>query len=123
MNDPGRSKSPAPGGPYRHAVRRGSVLAIAGQVGVDRVTRRPVGDVVAQTRQALVNLTTALEEAGASWADVIRVGAYLTDAAHFAAMNEVYREVVPEPFPARTTVYVGLNPGLFVEFDAIAVVE
>ena len=37
-------------------------------------------------------------------------------------MNEVYREMLPEPFPARTTVYVGLPPGILVEIDMLAVV-
>jgi enamine deaminase RidA (YjgF/YER057c/UK114 family) len=40
--------------------------------------------------------------------------------ADFAAFNDVYREVFVEPYPARTTVQVGLAPGLLVEIEAIA---
>jgi 2-iminobutanoate/2-iminopropanoate deaminase len=36
-------------------------------------------------------------------------------------MNEVYTTFVTTPFPARTTVYVGLPPGMLVEIDALAV--
>lgn len=38
-------------------------------------------------------------------------------------MNEVYRELMSSPFPARSTVYVGLNPGLLVEIDALTYVD
>ena len=48
---------------------------------------------------------------------------YLTDVAHFAEMNDAYREFFEESFPARTTVYVGLPEGLLVEIDALAVLD
>jgi 2-iminobutanoate/2-iminopropanoate deaminase len=47
---------------------------------------------------------------------------YLTEREHFAPMNSVYKEFVREPFPARTTLFVGLAEGLLVEIDALAVV-
>jgi len=46
---------------------------------------------------------------------------YLTDPADFAEMNDAYTELIREPYPSRTTVYVGLRPGLLVEIDALAV--
>jgi reactive intermediate/imine deaminase len=78
-------------------------------------------DVGDQTRQCLANVLAVLESAGASESDVVKVGVYLTDIAHFAAMNEVYATVFDSPYPARTTVYVGLPPGMLVEIDAVAV--
>ena len=39
----------------------------------------------------------------------------------FAPMNEVYEELITEPIPARTTVFVGPPPGAKVEIDALAV--
>ncbi len=45
---------------------------------------------------------------------------YLTRVEDFVAMNQVYATVFSEPYPARTTVYVGLPPGLLVEIDAVA---
>ena len=113
--------APAPAGPYSHAVRIGPFVHTAGQVGVDPATRAPRDGIEAQTRQALENVSAALEAAGASMADVLRVGVYLTRAEDFAAMNAVYREFFDSPYPARSTVYVGLNPGLLVEIDALAV--
>jgi 2-iminobutanoate/2-iminopropanoate deaminase len=61
-----------------------------------------------------------LEEAGASWADVVKVQIFLADWNDFAAMNEVYGEFVSEPFPARTTVLSKIG-GSLVAADAIAV--
>jgi enamine deaminase RidA (YjgF/YER057c/UK114 family) len=55
--------------------------------------------------------------------DVIMFRVYLTDTAHFAEMNQAYQEFLAEPYPARTTVYVGLPAGLLVEIDALAVLN
>jgi 2-iminobutanoate/2-iminopropanoate deaminase len=117
------SAAPAPAGPYSQGVRRGNVLALAGQAGFDPVTGQLVDGVAAQTRQALTNLAAVLREAGASFADVVMMRVYLTDPDHFAAMNEVYSEFVTAPFPGRTTVYVGLPAGMLVEIDGLAVLE
>lgn len=116
-------RAPAAAGPYSHAVRIGPFVHTAGQVGVDPETRQARVSVEEQTRQALENVRAALTAAGASMADVLRVGVYLTQAEDFAAMNAVYREFFDAPYPARSTVYVGLNPGLLVEIDALAVLE
>ncbi len=116
--------APKPRGPYSHAVSAGGLLATAGASGIRPGQEwNPVSDDVAeQARQALSNLAVILEDAGASFHDVIRTGIYLTDPAHYGPVNEVYREMLPEPFPARTTVYVGLPPGILVEIDMLAVV-
>ncbi|MBT2520161.1 RidA family protein [Arthrobacter sp. ISL-28] len=115
------SKNPAPAGPYSHAVQAGPFIATAGQVGVDPRTSLPVGEGVAeQTRQAIRNLAAVLEESGADLTSIFRVGVFLTDEADFEVMNAVYREMMPSPFPARTTVFAKLMPGLKVEIDALA---
>jgi 2-iminobutanoate/2-iminopropanoate deaminase len=103
-------------------VRIGSIVAGSGQVGItgEGVVLDGVG---AQTRQAFTNLLAHLASAGASADDVISVRVFLTDVDHFDAMNEVYREFFTEPFPARSTIYVGLPPGFLVEIDAMAVLS
>jgi len=114
--------TPPPAGPYSPAVRIGSIIAGSRQGGIT-----PAGEVlagvVAQTRQAFTNLLAHLASAGAGAQDVIAVRVFLTEVEHFAAMNEVYREFFTEPYPARSTIYVGLPTGLLVEIDALAVVE
>ena len=116
--------APMPAGPYSQAIRRGNILALAGQVGVDPNTGQLVaGGVSEQTRQALTNLRAVLDEAGASLADIVMMRVYLTDSTHFGPMNEAYRNSFEEPFPSRTTVFVGLPPGMLIELDALAVVD
>ncbi len=65
----------------------------------------------------------AVRAGGGTEADIIKVTVYLTDTAHFAAMNEVYRETFSEPYPARSTVYLTLPAGMLIEVDALAVAE
>jgi 2-iminobutanoate/2-iminopropanoate deaminase len=115
-------RAPRPVASFSQAVHAGSLLQTAGQVGVDPETDALVGDTIEeQTRQTLDNLVAVLEAAGAGLRDAIMVRVYLTDRADFAAMNEVYSSYVQEPFPARTTVFVGLAEGMLVEIDALAV--
>lgn len=116
--------APAPVASYSQAIRSGNVLAVAGQVGVDPASGTVVGDDVAsQTRQTLQNVAAVLAAAGSSMDDVIQLRVYLTTQGDFAAMNEVYAEFVKEPYPVRTTIFVGLAPDLLVEIDALAVVN
>ena len=114
--------APAPVASYSQACGRGDVLAVAGQVGVDRAGDRVDGGVAEQTEQALRNVDAVLAAAGLSLADVVRMDCYLTSFDDVAAFNEVYARWFPAPDPpARTTVVVGLAPGLLVEVTALAV--
>jgi len=114
--------APQPRGPYSPAVRVGDFLYISGMPPVNPATRQPApGGVAAETRQSLNNIKSALEGAGASLEDVVKVNAYLSDAADFAAMNEAYAEFFGNAKPARTTVVVEFAlAGICVEFDAVA---
>jgi len=116
--------APPPAASYSQAVRKGNILQVAGQGPADPATGEYVpGGVAEQTRQTLTNVRAILRAAGADFSDVVMMRVYLTDAAHFAAMNEVYTTFVEAPFPARTTVFVGLAPGMLVEIDALAVLD
>jgi 2-iminobutanoate/2-iminopropanoate deaminase len=117
------SKGSPPGGPYSQAIRAGDYVFVAGQVGRDPATGQVAGDTIeAQTRQTLENMKAILEAAGASMADVVKVGAHLTDLSLFDRYNSVYVEYFPEPRPARTTVGSKLLGTYLVEIDAIAYV-
>jgi reactive intermediate/imine deaminase len=116
--------APAPVGPYSQSIRIGNLVAVAGQVGVDARTGQAVSDdIAAQTAQTFRNISACLAAAGATLDDVIRVDVYLTNIADFAAMNAVYAEQFAPPYPARTTVYVGLPAGLKVEITTLAVLS
>jgi enamine deaminase RidA (YjgF/YER057c/UK114 family) len=103
-------------------VRIGSVVAGAGQVGAG-ADGTLVDGVGAQTRLALANVLANMAASGASADDVISVRVFLTERAHFTEMNEAYAAAFTEPYPARTTVYVGLPEGVLVEIDALAVLS
>lgn len=111
---------PAPGGPYSASARIGRHVAVAGQCGY-LPDRSPAQGVTEQTRLALRNLAAALRAVGAGADDVIAVQAFLTDTDDFDEFNAVYAEFFAEPYPARTTVYCGLRPGVLVEVSAWAV--
>jgi 2-iminobutanoate/2-iminopropanoate deaminase len=111
-----------PVGPFAAAVRAGEFIFVSGQVGQDPLTGRLVsGDVTAQLEQAVVNIRAVLHAAGKTLADVVRVGAYLTDMNDFAKMNAVYARHFDAPYPARTTIAVAALPlGACVEIDLVA---
>ncbi len=118
------TKAPTPVAAYSQAVQRGDMIFLAGQGGVDAQTGQLVSDGVAdQTRQTLRNLQHVLEAAGASFDDVVSVRVFVTDHSEFAGMNEVYGEFFSRPYPARTTVFCELAPGMKVEIDAIAMLD
>jgi 2-iminobutanoate/2-iminopropanoate deaminase len=108
--------------PFSPGIRKGNILQTAGQVGVDPATGELAAEsVTEQTRQAMRNVLAVLEAGGAGIDDVVMFRVYLTDLAHFQEMNAAYEEFLTDPYPGRTTVYVGLPPGLVVEIDALAV--
>lgn len=114
--------APNSGAPYSQAIRIGSTIAVAGQVGLDPKTGELAGqDVGAQTVQAFRNVEAVLVASGASLDDVIRVDVYLSTLSDFDAMNEEYVHVFSKPYPTRTTVGVELPKGLRVEITALAV--
>lgn len=120
------STSGAPGaiGPYSQAVIAGGFLFTAGQIPLDPASGQIVdGGIREQTERVLRNLTAVLEEAGTSWASVVKTTVYLQDLSHFPAMNEVYAQVLGDARPARSTVQVSALPkAALVEIDAVAVV-
>jgi 2-iminobutanoate/2-iminopropanoate deaminase len=86
-------------------------------------TRMAAADSIAdETRIVLDSLAAVLADAGASLADVVKTTVYLSERAHYAEMNSVYRTYwAPGEYPTRATVYVGIGSECRVEIDAIAV--
>ncbi|MGW1816651.1 RidA family protein [Streptomyces sp. NPDC002125] len=116
--------APALPAPLSQGIRKGPIVQVSGQLPFDPATGAVVGTTVAeQTAQTLRNVTAVLEAAGAGPEDVVMLRVHLTDPAHLPELNEAYAEAVGEPFPARTTVYMQLPPGLLVEIDALAVLD
>lgn len=109
-------------GPYSQAIRSGDLLFCSGQVALDQSSGELVGGSVSdQTRRAMDNLQAVLEEAGATFDDVVKVTAYLTDLNDFQEFNAVYAQYFMDAPPARATVgVVSLPKGAQVEVECIA---
>ncbi len=118
-------KAPAAVGPYSQAIRVDNLVFTAGQVAIDPEQGKLIeGDIAAQTRQVLTNLSAVLEAAGSSLSQVLKTTVFLKDIHDFAAMNAVYAEFFPEKPPARSAVQVAALPlGALVEIEAVALVE
>lgn len=112
-------KAPSPAGPYSQGIVAGDYIFVAGQRPVDPETGYIPEDIQGQTRQVIRNIQAILAEHGCTLADVVRSGAYLSDLKNFNAMNEVYSEMFPKPYPARTCIGTSLR-GILVEIDVIA---
>ncbi len=112
-------------GPYSQAVRAGQTLYLSGQIPLDPASGQLVdGDITAQAERVFANLAAVLGAAGATFADVVRVGIYLTDLGDFAAVNAVMARHFEAPFPARSTIEVSALPrGAAVEVDLVAVLD
>ena len=112
-----------PGSLISPAVVAGNLVFVSGLVGWDPETREAPRDVEAQTGQALDNLKSVLEFAGASLKDVVKLNIYLTNiAGDFETMNRVFRRYFPDGPPARTTVGVAAlaRQDLMIEVEAVA---
>jgi reactive intermediate/imine deaminase len=118
-------KAPKAIGPYSQAVRVGNTIYLSGQTPLDPTTGELVpGDIATQTRRVFENLKAVCEAAGTSFAQIARVGIYLTNLGNFAAVNTVMKEYFHEPYPARSTIGVAALPrDAQVEIDAIVVVD
>jgi 2-iminobutanoate/2-iminopropanoate deaminase len=111
-----------PQGPYSQAVlSRGVHVWVSGQGPVDPESGElRLGSFREQAELTFRNVGALLEAAGATFADVVKVSVHLADLADFPELNDIYRQVFSEPYPARTTVQSGLNR-IAIEVDCIAV--
>ncbi len=113
----------APGaiGPYSQAIRSGTLVFTAGQIGLDPSNGELVDGVAEQADRALRNLSAILDAAGTTLERVIKTTIFLADMGDFTAVNEVYARHISTPYPARSTVAVaGLPKGALVEIEAVA---
>ena len=119
----------APMGTYSQAVRveTGDAvwIHVSGQIAIDTEgTLVGPGDVRAQTRQVFENLKAILEANGATFADAVKIGTYLTTLDDLAGMREVRSEYLTAEPPASTAVQVValVVPEALIEIDLVAVV-
>jgi len=107
---------------YSRAVVDGDFAFVAGTTGYDYATMTMPTDVTSQSRNCFKTIEAALQEAGFTMADIVRVTYYITDArdadAHFAVCGEVLGDIRPA---ATLLVVVGLyKPEMKIEIEVTA---
>jgi len=118
----------AAGRGYSHVVTgRGRLVVISGQLAQDEHGELVgPGDPEAQARQVFENIRRCLAEAGASFADVVKLGFFVLDVAYLPALRAARDAVIDtaEP-PASTAVQVAglIAPGYLLEVEAWALVD
>lgn len=110
---------------YSRAVKVGDRVLVAGTTAAAPGGGAVGGDDIgAQTRETLRRIQAALEEAGASLADVVRTRVYVTDISRWEEVGRVHGEYFGDIRPASSMIGVSglIDPGLLVEIEAEAVV-
>ena len=117
-------QAPAAIGPYSQAVRVGELLFTSGQIALTPDGSFTMGGIEAETRQVFKNLQAILEQAGASFNDVVKTTVFLQDMGEFAIINSIYAEFFGDHKPARSTVEVAKLPrGARIEIEVIASIK
>jgi len=106
---------------YCRAVAADGWVHVSGTAGVDRVTGTVPDDAAEQCRIALGIMKSALAEAGASFADVVRVRYILPDRSDFDACAPLLSAAFGAHPPAATMIEAGLiDPDMKIEIEADA---
>ena len=111
---------------YSRAVRVGNIIEVAGTTAVDEngeVVGK--GDMYAQTKYIFEKMEKALQEAGASMADVVRTRMLVTDISKWEEVGRAHGEFFRTIKPASTMVEISglINPEMLIEIEISAVLS
>ena len=118
--------APVAVGPYSQAiaVTQGQTVYLSGQIGLEPGTGELVSEnFEGQVRQSFANLQAVVEAAGGTLSNIVKLTLFLTDLSKFASANAIMADIIPQPYPARSTIGVASLPkGAQFEVEAIAVI-
>ena len=107
---------------YSRAVAAGDFIFVSGCTSIVDGKIVHEGDVTRQTEQALLNVSAALAQLGASLADVVQTRLYVTDISRWEEVGQAHRLAFELAPPASSMVQVAalIDPRLLVEVEAVA---
>ena len=106
---------------YSRAVVDGEWIFVSGTTGFDYASMTISEDVVAQCEQTIRNIEQALNEAGATLSDVVRVHYILPDREDFPPCGPILRRAFGDVRPAATMFVAGLaDPRMKIEIEVTA---
>lgn len=125
MREISTDQAPPPAGHYAQAIVHDGLVYVSGQLAVDPQTgEKRLGDIEAQTRQALANVAAILRAAGSDIDRVLKTTVYVADIALWGRVNAVYAAFFGDHRPARAVVPTReLHYGFLVEIEAVAVLK
>jgi enamine deaminase RidA (YjgF/YER057c/UK114 family) len=106
---------------YSRAVVDGDWVFVSGTTGFDYSTMTIADGVIDQAEQCFKNIQAALEQAGASLQDIVRVNYVLPVASEFPSCWPVMRKYLGDVRPAATMISAGLvDPRMRIEIEVTA---
>jgi enamine deaminase RidA (YjgF/YER057c/UK114 family) len=106
---------------YSRAVVDGEWVFVSGTTGFDYATMTISDNLLDQTEQSLKNIQTALREAGADFADIVRVNYIVPNSGRFPECWPVLRKYFGTTRPAMTMISAGLlDPRMQIEIEVTA---
>lgn len=120
------TSAPAAVGPYSQAVAvpAGTMVFLSGQIGLVPETGEMISDKLEdQVKQAFANMQAVIDASGGRLDQIVKLTLFLTDLSHFGLVNSMMADIIPQPFPARSTVGVSSLPkGAQFEVEAVLVI-
>ena len=108
-------------------VSGGELLFVSGQLAKGENSQLVgKGDIKAQTKQVLENIKKVLDQAGATFSDIVRVTVFIKDMSHFRDIHDVRLQYFDaDNLPASTMVSVTgfVDDDALIEIDAVAVIN
>ena len=109
--------------PYSQGILADKFAFIAGQGPTDPHTGKAPDGIEAQTRAVIKKIEALLEASGSDMEHIVKTTVFLSDLSDYSGMNKVYQELIPSPYPSRSTVGAQLLGGILVEIEVIALIK